>query len=161
MDKVRITPARAGTTLLLCNCDESRGDHPRSRGNHGKSGNRNKCARGSPPLAREPQATGSRRWQTMGITPARAGTTRKCFKLEVCCRDHPRSRGNHIGGRPRTSRHSGSPPLAREPRTTPQRQGNDSRITPARAGTTEPLNLSPTVIKDHPRSRGNHFSIPF
>ena len=50
--------------------------------------------------------------------------------------DHPRSRGNNAVSAAVLARTSGSPPLAREQPTIEAAKPDETRITPARAGTT-------------------------
>ena len=152
-----ITPARAGTTLKPGTQCHGSQDHPRLRGNH-------QCPLlhwlflpGSPPLAREPRRSDSRRLRGRRITPACAGTTWIHKRGIAADKDHPRSRGNHTQPPAPRLYPQGSPPLAREPRCVEGLIYRYLGITPARAGTT----ITPTVLleagKDHPRSRGNHY----
>ena len=70
------------------------------------------------------------------ITPAHAGTTLLKISILWGCRDHPRSRGNHLD-----SVSSVYSPFG---------------ITPAHAGTTSSFTSISIATRDHPRSRGNH-----
>ena len=72
--------------------------------------------------------------------------------------DHPRSRGDYIEIPPETVADWGSPPLARGLLARDTMTGKYLGITPARAGTTEPLVFTHTEIEDHPRSRGDYRS---
>ena len=90
-----ITPAHAGTTLIVTNCLISLQDHPRSCGNHRLLCKKNKQPDGSPPLMREPPEPCAFRGNFFGITPAHAGTTNKLLKFKSTIQDHPRSCGNH------------------------------------------------------------------
>ena len=94
-----ITPARAGTTLSDSKPLTLEQDHPRSRGNHLSLRSYSRHNQGSPPLAREPLFPCVHRVVEVRITPARAGTTRSGTVLPSFRGDHPRSRGNHQGGR--------------------------------------------------------------
>ncbi len=132
----RITPARAGTTLMRCRGVLPSADHPRSRGNYFAASGERLRHTGSPPLARElPKLNGYAR-NGVGITPARAGTT-SSHRLQRtdCC---------------------GSPPLARELPQWETTYVRPNRITPARAGTTHNTATYISQIQDHPRSRGNY-----
>ena len=51
----------------------------------------------------------------------------------------------------------GSPPLTRGPPPSHPPAGRTMRITPAHAGTTNPVNRLQSHASDHPRSRGDHF----
>ena len=73
---------------------------------------------------------------------------------------HPRSRGEHPGRYRCTRARRGSSPLARGTQPQPHQQRLRRRLIPARAGNTEaalPCGLPPPA---HPRSRGEHSSMP-
>ena len=110
-----ITPAHAGTTLIVTNCLISLQDHPRSCGNHRLLCKWSLPSTGSPPLMREPQIIIGFFTFSIGITPAHAGTTKERVKRTNNQRDHPRSCGNHLSPAPSGATSSGSPPLMREP----------------------------------------------
>ena len=65
-----ITPAHAGTTLIVTNCLISLQDHPRSCGNHRLLCKWSLPSTGSPPLMREPQIIIGFFTFSIGITPA-------------------------------------------------------------------------------------------
>ena len=90
------------------------------------------------------------------ITPARAGTTCQRGTVLIGRRDHPRSRGYHRRQSSWRGRIRGSPPLARVPLEDCHNGVSNSRITPARAGTTCSSTVDAFVPEDHPRSRGYH-----
>ena len=131
-----ITPAHAGTTYRYLHTMRIRGDHPRSRGNHGIIDRIRGFFSGSPPLTREPPIPCVVPSMPSGITPAHAGTTRAMTKVNTTPQDHPRSRGNHPITITKQSKKMGSPP--------------------AHAGTTLCTLCMPQMGEDHPRSRGNH-----
>ena len=91
-----ITPARAGTTHRPLFCRSAHEDHPRSRGNNTMSSYHNHSIPGSPPLAREQHDDAITGLSIGGITPARAGTTKKNIWVREMPEDHPRSRGNNM-----------------------------------------------------------------
>ena len=91
-----------------------------------------------------------------GITPAHAGTTPLLQQIQIHIGDHPRSRGDHATLSDILSSYTGSPPLTRGPRAPRQGCNAPSRITPAHAGTTASPNVMYAVMRDHPRSRGDH-----
>ena len=94
-DPVRITPARAGKTLIEDDLYAADTDHPRSRGENNRRPSGPGHPGGSPPLARGKPCHGTRRSCTFRITPARAGKTAE-VSLEPRGRaDHPRSRGEN------------------------------------------------------------------
>ena len=75
--------------------------------------------------------------------------------------DHPRSRGKDNFSNIPTSTALGSPPLTRERQIVSAEWQAVDRITPAHAGKTIALSISPFNQKDHPRSRGkDRFSTP-
>ena len=94
-DKIRITPAHAGTTKGLLPVLKSSRDHPRSRGDHSVGQVEHGGRRGSPPLTRGPLKNGTTIPADKRITPAHAGTTVVFVASGKVYRDHPRSRGDH------------------------------------------------------------------
>ena len=131
-----ITPARAGSTSPGSGRTGRSWDHPRSRGEHGQVA---RCARGA-----------------HGITPARAGSTVGFSSRRAGRWDHPRSRGEHNDILTGEAGVEGSPPLARGAHAADHRRDRDRGITPARAGSTNEHLLSKSLLRDHPRSRGEH-----
>ena len=131
-------------------------DHPRSRGNNYFSIAEEICSMGSPPLAREQLPFPYTGHRFSGITPARAGTTISFFCRLPISWDHPRSRGNNVCTFSLFCPLAGSPPLAREQPSEKNETDYESRITPARAGTTNSFQITFCLVQDHPRSRGNN-----
>ena len=72
---VGLIPARAGTTLVIRDNPLRFGAHPRSRGDHFVEGFRKPKGQGSSPLARGPPSFPVVFSRSMGLIPARAGTT--------------------------------------------------------------------------------------
>ena len=97
---------------------------------------------------------------SVGLIPARAGNTIPCpFVVELGWA-HPRSRGEHERWDLKNLAVQGSSPLARG---TPGRRdfrGVQRGLIPARAGNTGYLNFWLTVLRAHPRSRGEHTVTP-
>ena len=91
----RITPAYAGTTLNLSLLIMDTKDHPRLRGNYFKSITVDNGHEGSPPLTRELHIVKSINVDSIGITPAYAGTTPYVPIFLKSYKDHPRLRGNY------------------------------------------------------------------
>ena len=151
-----ITPACAGTTELCGPCVVLLEDHPRVCGNHDRMEEHHQAEPGSPPRVREPRGEHSIDLMTNRITPACAGTTKEVRNGTGTEEDHPRVCGNHCDERDPYDRGQGSPPRVREPlkRCLIDRAGLG--ITPACAGTTDPVNSSDNLIQDHPRVCGNH-----
>ena len=73
-------------------------------------------------------------------------------------RDHPRSRGVHPGGPVLTGLSGGSSPLARGAPVECCAPDVAGRIIPARAGCTLRRPRRSAATRDHPRSRGVHFT---
>ena len=135
-DKIRITPAHAGTTKGLLPVLKSSRDHPRSRGDHIQRIAINCGIIGSPPLTRGPRPLDDPGPRTVGITPAHAGTTLSVKWSTAVVEDHPRSRGDHSRMEPPSLPTRGSPPLTRGPQWYLWHRGKCIGITPAHAGTT-------------------------
>ena len=133
---VGITPACAGTTLVVVSRAARNWDHPRLRGNYCVL--RLPCTgnSGSPPLARELQGVSTEERYEPRITPACAGTTQSNNACKFNQRDHPRLRGNYASYMVAVL--------------------CILRITPACAGTTFVSVSVRYSVKDHPRLRGNY-----
>ena len=111
---------------------------------------------GSSPLARGAQGVEDVLALRGGIIPARAGSTCPCRPPRPACRDHPRSRGEHVDGGFMSVSYQGSSPLARGTLVgTPDVLGVLG-IIPARAGSTKGKGPNGRIDGDHPRSRGEH-----
>ncbi len=134
--RVRITPARAGSTRVA-SVSSSR-------------------MTGSPPLARGALVAEQAGLAGAGITPARAGSTGRSACRAAPSRDHPRSRGEHNAVVTTALRRTGSPPLARGARGGLPARVRRRWITPARAGSTARSGRAGAPSRDHPRSRGEH-----
>ena len=111
---------------------------------------------GSSPLARGAPGEDHRLVPVDGIIPARAGSTHFSLGLGYCCRDHPRSRGEHSRRSSRPSATSGSSPLARGALGFRRGIAALGGIIPARAGSTHRFAILAAMRWDHPRSRGEH-----
>ena len=90
-----ITPAYAGTTVLLAFGRAVHEDHPRIRGNHISIAFWSRSVSGSPPHTREPRLSTFSASHLHRITPAYAGTTILFAIGQAVHEDHPRIRGNH------------------------------------------------------------------
>ena len=112
--------------------------------------------KGSSPLARGPLTPVSLSATSMGLIPARAGTTLsrdlKAFKPGA----HPRSRGDHADLALYNRAYWGSSPLARGPQLVIPAARARGGLIPARAGTTDSLPETQERVWAHPRSRGDH-----
>ena len=152
--RMGIIPARAGFTRQGRSAPRLSTDHPRSRGVYPAAIGAIGRTPGSSPLARGLHEHHCRARRRRRIIPARAGFTAGDEPLQVCPRDHPRSRGvyHHPGWGLRDGR--GSSPLARGLHGCGPSRGWVGGIIPARAGFTFQPAYSSQPHKDHPRSRG-------
>ena len=101
-----------------------------------------------------------RQWRhAIGITPACAGSTGayRCAMRQY--RDHPRLRGEYLPMNRTLPDYQGSPPLARGVHQTGYTVGTLPGITPACAGSTQPLRLNRLPRRDHPRLRGEYIPL--
>ena len=113
----RLTPARAGNTLLervLLEVDQA---YPRSRGEHDGYIRPRKKGGGLPPLARGTHQYVEGLAHAAGLTPARAGNTTATAATRPCPTAYPRSRGEHWLNESTLLPEEGLPPLARGTRS--------------------------------------------
>ena len=132
----RITPARAGKTLIGYGQCCTRQDHPRACGENTSAWIHGNSSDGSPPRVRGKPAVELRELAAVRITPARAGKTDDARGGARAAPDHPRACGENGIEQYREAMKAGSPPRVRG--KLPHRFPADfpSRITPARAGKT-------------------------
>ena len=154
-----IIPAYAGSTscpFRSCTCAW---DHPRIRGEHSGRISRPWRRRGSSPHTRGALRPGFRGCFRDGIIPAYAGSTGDRAVQALRGRDHPRIRGEHIATRAPAIRGLGSSPHTRG--ALPQKGPylNPTRIIPAYAGSTSSSTSGNASRRDHPRIRGEHWSL--
>src|SRR5690606_8460856 len=88
-------------------------DHPRVRGEHRSVDLLARPRHGSPPRARGAHVLIGPRTDTIGITPACAGSTERVTRAPQVREDHPRVRGEHGGPMRVPANTYGSPPRAR------------------------------------------------
>ena len=112
--------------------------------------------KGSPPHTRGLHNTVLKEKDTLGITPAYAGTTLQCCPLFLQEQDHPRIRGDYICSTKRLHKNIGSPPHTRGLHKKRLDNIKEQGITPAYAGTTLPLFTAIPQVEDHPRIRGDY-----
>ena len=155
-DRIRITPACAGNTLLFYKKHQANRDHPRLRGEYQFRFPRFWWCKGSPPLARGIPPIDPHRTKDGRITPACAGNTVFFFISAIGEEDHPRLRGEYSRKCPTNHILRGSPPLARGIRHPPHSGGDLIRITPACAGNTPAEPQINHAARDHPRLRGEY-----
>ena len=117
-------------------------------------------APGSSPLSRGIPHRLSSYLSGPGIIPALAGNTVPMTLIRAFMKDHPRSRGEYIPPGTLLMSWSGSSPLSRGILFTSDTVAETDRIIPALAGNTRPGVISRPCARDHPRSRGEYFTIP-
>ena len=111
---------------------------------------------GSSPLARGTPGGGGSGVRLRRFIPARAGNTPIPVVMAVWISVHPRSRGEHNGGRSGVRTRTGSSPLARGTRPPGRILRPRHRFIPARAGNTPACATGGPRSPVHPRSRGEH-----
>ena len=130
--------------------------HPRSRGEHIAFLPFAFTLAGSSPLARGTRDAVPRKPFRRRFIPARAGNTSAASTRRMSAPVHPRSRGEHLPRRSRSSAFSGSSPLARGTHNQCPVKHCNPRFIPARAGNTRTPFATPRTTSVHPRSRGEH-----
>ena len=157
--RARIIPAYAGSTGSSDPGGLRRGDHPRIRGEHGAEEALDRDASGSSPHTRGARTD---EWVDAGparIIPAYAGSTQSFGYPQATQKDHPRIRGEHAAGLPADFVKLGSSPHTRGALVAVGRLRSASRIIPAYAGSTDLEQYAVRAEPDHPRIRGEHFTI--
>ena len=156
-----LIPARAGSTWTMQNTANFQRAHPRSRGEHVFSCPSVATREGSSPLARGALSASNNGALSLGLIPARAGSTRTWKPCWWKPRAHPRSRGEHAYDVIDAQLAGGSSPLARGTLDQARRHVIHARLIPARAGNTRLFSRPLTGKSAHPRSRGEHGMITF
>ena len=110
---IRITPAYAGKSTLLCFPAEPGWDHPRICGEKSLSGTDTGRKEGSPPHMRGKGNFNGAVPEPSGITPAYAGKSESMYLLRFLTGDHPRICGEKLASRISKPAQSGSPPHMR------------------------------------------------
>ncbi len=149
-------PACAGSTKLPVFMVMTTRDHPRVRGEHTV-----RATISSPSLGPSPRARGAlpvRRTipKRPGTIPACAGSTTPHIGTSTCRRDHPRVRGEHLGGYGRGYVIGGPSPRARGARPAGRAWRAGAGTIPACAGSTSKGIVFWLIHRDHPRVRGEH-----
>ena len=153
----RITPADAGTSVMLGKACKGLQDHPRGCGDKIFWIPQGPLAAGSPPRMRGQGVCPLAPSLPLRITPADAGTrscTRSCLRSAW---DHPRGCGDKRLSSLRSPGWMGSPPRMRGQDTTKSRSLTQTRITPADAGTSCQMYLPAVSAGDHPRGCGDKY----
>ena len=154
----RITPARAGKTLIRLRRISTSWDHPRACGENAA---RRRCppfSCGSPPRVRGKLDCFPHRRLRSRITPARAGKTRQANRADDASTDHPRACGENQRLDKVQTAEVGSPPRVRGKRRQLHMRRQEIRITPARAGKTSAGAQQERGGADHPRACGENYN---
>ena len=153
-EKIGITPAHAGKSLLLQDLPLRWEDHPRACGEKGCPYHRHHPQLGSPPRMRGKVCDHALKCVRNRITPAHAGKRAGVRTSGRASKDHPRACGEKKSKRTGTPLPTGSPPRMRGKEKNAGCTRPTSGITPAHAGksVSQPLKLKSTG--DHPRACG-------
>ena len=154
--RLRLIPARAGSTPVLRGQATAPRAHPRSRGEHGVSSPRFAPAGGSSPLTRGALRGDNVHFIHRGLIPAHAGSTCRKILWLLSPLAHPRSRGEHATEGVGLADRVGSPPLTRGARGLRRVVLGGRRLIPAHAGSTALGGMDGGGSRAHPRSRGEH-----
>ena len=125
------------------------------RGDDSRPANWTKSGEGSPPRARGRPRHSLSPPGCPGLTPACAGTTAAAPASRHSARAHPRVRGDDVVIAPVPADVPGSPPRARGRLRRRDRRVRRRGLTPACAGTTQPVRHVEIVNGAHPRVRGD------
>ena len=150
-----ITPADAGTRADRNRLYPLSWDHPRGCGDKVVRGLHEAPFPGSPPRMRGQGHVAmfynGRYW----ITPADAGTSAFCHRLQHLFQDHPRGCGDKPGAHFPVTSLRGSPPRMRGQAADKARGVKTEGITPADAGTSPVFSAHRVYGEDHPRGCGD------
>ena len=152
----RITPAPAGSTFSRLIPESTHKDHPRTCGEHMKLYSLWLIFVGSPPHLRGALFARVEQAEQARITPAPAGSTDVLYQPDKRLQDHPRTCGEHCEPSTKWAASVGSPPHLRGAPYSGNSLLNNSRITPAPAGSTDFFCDFVFACQDHPRTCGEH-----
>jgi len=131
---------------------------PRTCGEHLGTVGSNKTGIQSPPHMRGTPLAPLLKILLTRITPVHAGNTSILTHTYVHFKDHPSTCGEHENPLKGMITFLGSPPHIRGTRDHRHRYIRLYRITPAHAGNTLIAATDYRLLKDHPRTRGEHMS---
>ena len=156
--ELRITPAYAGKSAQVRQCQGSSRDHPRLCGE--KTLNRKGQTRnlGSPPPMRGKACCVMPAFSRSRITPAYAGKSAQIEQAKFVLQDHPRLCGEKKSFRGKLQSRIGSPPPMRGKGNAWDWFFTGTRITPAYAGKRLIMYIMCGRIRDHPRLCGEKHS---
>ena len=153
---LRLIPAHAGKTRTPWSAHQSRGAHPRSRGENKLPPRNTPSNLGSSPLTRGKPIDSLGDLAISRLIPAHAGKTTCSWSPRMTPRAHPRSRGEN-GETSRPSRAAaGSSPLTRGKLPKPTTGQLTKGLIPAHAGKTAGSRTRANGWRAHPRSRGEN-----
>ena len=153
---LRLIPAHAGKTRTPWSAHQSRGAHPRSRGENCELVGRSEVELGSSPLTRGKPFTHNQRHNLSGLIPAHGGKTCVLCVTSWGFGAHPRSRGENLDGYRETVEDWGSSPLTRGKLIGPDDWEATGGLIPAHAGKTMLGEARVVEWEAHPRSRGEN-----
>ena len=156
----RLIPAHAGKTASASQPSSSCAAHPRSRGENDRAVGHADRGEGSSPLTRGKLPPGQDQAVVDRLIPAHAGKTGCESVLRGAHEAHPRSRGENATNEDPASAYSGSSPLTRGKRSRVPSRFPRPRLIPAHAGKTYLLHRLLSLVRAHPRSRGENRPIP-
>ena len=154
-----IIPAYAGSTRSAPCAYRKPSDHPRIRGEHNGVSWIVKNGTGSSPHTRGALRAGIGATRCPGIIPAYAGSTACGNRCHALSRDHPRIRGEHKPDQIGHLSIQGSSPHTRGALHVACRAISRGGIIPAYAGSTAIATATESVLRDHPRIRGEHLTV--
>ena len=156
--RLRLIPACAGSTPRDPARPIAAPTHPRMRGEHMAEAASGGARAGSSPHARGAHARLLLNLVSKGLIPACAGSTADLRKECTGLAAHPRMRGEHPIGEPRSPGGRGSSPHARGAQRRRTRRRSPARLIPACAGSTSTSHSASSGSWAHPRMRGEHAS---
>ena len=151
-----LIPAHAGKTLMRGSDTRNGQAHPRSRGENLATFALGLGVGGSSPLTRGKPRPGRIPGPPPRLIPAHAGKTTWTGAYSPPTKAHPRSRGENRCGHRRGCGRRGSSPLTRGKHRRPARDRRGLGLIPAHAGKTTPTPRSSSLLRAHPRSRGEN-----
>ena len=155
-----LIPAHAGSTIGAPSQGSPPAAHPRSRGEHLLTASLARKVFGSSPLTRGARGCYSPSMPPVRLIPAHAGSTNFPLNSPQVGRAHPRSRGEHHIALVFCDPGAGSSPLTRGARRFRRRRARPRGLIPAHAGSTWRSRCRWGALWAHPRSRGEHRTMP-
>ena len=152
----RLTPACAGSTPSSRRARASPTTHPRVCGEHGHPVDDSEICTDSPPRVRgAPKCACGDNW-VRRLTPACAGSTTRASRTAASSSTHPRVCGEHLFDGAIVIFLTDSPPRVRGAHLSCCRSLGSGRLTPACAGSTDPVPGARRPETTHPRVCGEH-----